>query len=24
QYVLRKGETILMATPGGGGHGLPD
>ena len=21
QYVLRRGETILMATPGGGGHG---
>jgi N-methylhydantoinase B len=21
QYVLRKGETILLATPGGGGHG---
>lgn len=21
QYVLRRGETVLMATPGGGGHG---
>ncbi len=21
QYVLRQGETVLMATPGGGGHG---
>ncbi|MDB5413460.1 MAG: apc4 2, partial [Rubritepida sp.] len=21
QYVLRKGETVLLATPGGGGHG---
>jgi N-methylhydantoinase B len=24
QYVLRVGETILLATPGGGGHGAPD
>ena len=24
QYVLRRGETILLATPGGGGHGTPD
>jgi N-methylhydantoinase B len=23
QYVLRKGETVLLATPGGGGHGDP-
>ena len=22
QYVLRRGETIHMATPGGGGHGV--
>ena len=24
QYVLRRGETILLATPGGGGHGALD
>jgi N-methylhydantoinase B len=23
QYVLRRGETVLLATPGGGGHGDP-
>ncbi len=23
QYVLRHGETVLLATPGGGGHGDP-
>ena len=23
QYVLKKGDTILMSTPGGGGHGDP-
>ena len=23
QYVLRRGETVLLATPGGGGHGAP-
>jgi N-methylhydantoinase B len=23
QYVLRRGDTVLLATPGGGGHGDP-
>ena len=23
QYVLKRGETVYMATPGGGGHGAP-
>lgn len=23
QYVLRRGKNILLATPGGGGHGVP-
>jgi N-methylhydantoinase B len=23
QYVLQRGETVLLATPGGGGHGNP-
>ena len=23
QYVLRRGDTVSMATPGGGGHGDP-
>ncbi|HEY6430960.1 MAG TPA: hydantoinase B/oxoprolinase family protein [Acetobacteraceae bacterium] len=23
QYVLRQGDTVLLATPGGGGHGAP-
>lgn len=24
QYVLANGDTVLMATPGGGGHGAPE
>lgn len=24
QYVLARGDTVLMATPGGGGHGAPE
>jgi N-methylhydantoinase B len=24
QYVLQQGDTVLLATPGGGGHGDPD
>ncbi len=24
QYVLKKGDTILLSTPGGGGHGNPE
>jgi N-methylhydantoinase B len=23
QYILRRGDTVLLATPGGGGHGDP-
>jgi N-methylhydantoinase B len=23
QYVLKRGETVFLATPGGGGHGIP-
>ena len=23
QYLLRRGDTVLLATPGGGGHGDP-
>ena len=23
QYVLKRGETVFLATPGGGGHGTP-
>jgi N-methylhydantoinase B len=23
QYVLQRGDTVLLGTPGGGGHGLP-
>jgi len=23
QYVLRRGDTVTLATPGGGGHGVP-
>src|SRR5208282_2906359 len=23
QYILRAGDTVLLATPGGGGHGEP-
>ena len=24
QYVLSRGDTVILATPGGGGHGAPD
>lgn len=24
QYVLSRGDTVILATPGGGGHGTPD
>ena len=23
QYILKRGETVYLATPGGGGHGTP-